>query len=69
MSKTALWAAWAAVGSAATALAADANGDGYAAVCPPVQPPIDWWTLLYFVVACLGIAVVAFKSARRTHLD
>jgi hypothetical protein len=42
-------------------------GDGYLA--PPMEPTMDWWTILYFVVACLGTAVVGFKNARRTHLD
>jgi hypothetical protein len=41
--------------------------DGYQA--SPLEPPTDWWTILYFVVACLGAAVVGFKSAHRTHLD
>ncbi len=66
-------AAFLAAPSAALA-ARDPNGDGwtevYAAWAQGAEgPPIDWWTLLYFFVACLGIAVVAFKSPRRTHLD
>jgi hypothetical protein len=44
-----------------------APGDGYRAGAQ--EPPTDWWSILYFVVACLGAAVVGFKSAHRTHLD
>ena len=31
--------------------------------------PFPWAALLYTAVAVAGIAVVAFKNARRTHLD
>ena len=66
MTKRILWTAVVAVLGAGAA-AAQTVSDGYQA--PPQEPSIDWWTILYFVVACLGIAVVSFKSARRTHLD
>ena len=49
------------------ALAQPIVRDGYQAL--PTEPAVDWWTILYFVVACLGAAVVGFKNARRTHLD
>ena len=44
-------------------------GDGYNAWRAQTPPPMDWWTILYFVVACAGAAAVGFKNARRTHLD
>ena len=55
------------VGPGGAAFAQQVVGDGWHA--SPLEPSVDWWTILYFVVACLGCAVVAFKSARRTHLD
>ena len=66
MTKRILWAVEAAVLGAGASFA-HASADGYLA--PPMEPSIDWWVLLYFVVGCAGIAVVAFKSAKRTHLD
>jgi len=76
MGKRLIWSVLAALVAPAAALAArDPNGDGYGEIYGAWAqratdgPPIDWWTLLYFFVACLGIAVVAFKGSRRTHLD
>ena len=54
-------------GTAAVTLAQEVKGDGYEA--PAIDPSIDWWTILYFVVAAAGMAVVAFKGSGRTHLD
>ena len=73
MTKRILWTALAA-GLGAGAAFAQAISDGYQdpvapRVVPALDPSVDWWTILYFVVACLGIAVVSFKNARRTHLD
>ena len=31
--------------------------------------PVPWLAILYTLVACAGIGVVAFKNAKRTHLD
>ena len=66
MTKSTLWTAAAAILGAGEAFAQTVS-DGYAV--PPIVPSIDWWTILYFVVASVGVAVVSFKSARRTHLD
>ncbi len=41
--------------------------DGYAP--PEAKKSGSWVALLVAVVAALAIAVVAFKSSRRTHLD
>ena len=44
-----------------------AAGDG---IEPPVlEPHFSWLSLLYTVVGAAGIAVVAFKDAKRSHLD
>ena len=66
MTKRILWTTLAAALGAGNAFGQTVS-DGYLA--PPLEPSIDWWVLLYFVVGCAGIAVVAFKSAKRTHLD
>jgi hypothetical protein len=41
--------------------------DGYRV--PPLEPSIDWIVILYFVVMCLGTAVIGFMRSNRTHLD
>ena len=39
-------------------------------VAPMVEKtPVPWVAFLCTVVALAGVAVVAFKSSRRTHLD
>ena len=45
-----------------------AAGDG---LMPPTSEEGDfpWGAVLYTLVAVAGIAAVAFKNARRTHLD
>lgn len=56
--------------SAQSALAAkdrDADSDGYTAPKPEEKNP--WLGLLFMLVAAAGVLVVAFKNARRTHLD
>lgn len=44
-----------------------------APAAPPEPPVIEaansWLTIAYAVVGLVGICVVAFKNARRTHLD
>ena len=55
------------VGAGAAFAQEQAAGDGYLA--RPMDPSIDWWTILYFVVAVAGMAVVGFKKSGRTHLD
>ena len=34
-----------------------------------LEDKVQWIAVLYAVIALLGIAVVAFKNAKRTHLD
>ena len=36
---------------------------------PKLDPSVSFWPILVVLVALGGICVVAFKSARRTHLD
>jgi hypothetical protein len=68
MTKRILCALVALAGTAATVLAADEiKGDGYLA--PAVDGNIDWLTIVFFVVALAAMAVVAFKTSGRTHLD
>ena len=68
MTKGIVWAAAAVLVGAATALGQpQVVGDGF--VAPSIEPSIDWLTILYFVVAGAGMAVVGFKSSGRTHLD
>jgi hypothetical protein len=55
------------LGTGGAAFAQQIVGDGYRAASS--EPPIDWMVYVYFVVACAGCAVVAFKNAARTHLD
>ena len=64
----AMVAAWA-VGAGAAFAQEQAAGDGFANLINPMEPSIDWWTILYFVVALAGMAVVGFKKSGRTHLD
>ena len=42
-------------------------GDGF--VAKPMAPSFPWASLLYILVALLGICVVGFKKSKRTHLD
>jgi len=51
-------------GVAAPALA----DDGYTKLVPGAKFS-PWWCILIIVVAGASIAVVAFKNAKRTHLD
>jgi hypothetical protein len=44
-------------------------GDGYTALVKSMEPSIDWWTILYFVVSGGALAAIGFKSSGRTHLD
>jgi len=41
--------------------------DGYP--LPQTDPRNPWLPLVFMVVALAGVLVVAFKNARRTHLD
>ena len=52
---------------AALPAAAAFAGDGYQV--PDIQKPAMWKPALVAVVALAAICVVAFKNARRTHLD
>ncbi|HUT01194.1 MAG TPA: hypothetical protein VM031_01965 [Phycisphaerae bacterium] len=36
---------------------------------PPLEPSLPSWALLATLVALVGICVVAFKNAKRSHLD
>lgn len=45
-----------------------ASSDGYEVVLPP-EPPIRWGAIGIAVVFGLVFMVVAFKNAKRTHLD
>lgn len=36
---------------------------------PTRKSQVPWMAILYTAVGLIGIAVVAFKHARRTHLD
>jgi hypothetical protein len=36
---------------------------------PDIEEMPPWWPILYMIVFVLGIAVVGFKSSKRTHLD
>jgi hypothetical protein len=68
MTKRIVWMSAVLLLGAATAFAQQqAVGDGFQA--PSFEPSIDWWTILYFVVAAAGTFVVGFKSPGRTHLD
>ncbi len=58
------------IGTATTILAAPAA----AIPAPPPEPPAiepstSWLTIAYAAVGVIAICVVAFKNARRTHLD
>lgn len=39
------------------------------AKAPALEGGLSWWSILVIVVALVGVCAVAFKSARRTHLD
>lgn len=41
--------------------------DGFAP--KPLEPSLDWVSLLYALIALIGVCVVGFKNAKRTHLD
>ena len=49
------------------------NTDDYGRPIAPMveveDAPVPWVAFLCTVVALAGVAVVAFKSSRRTHLD
>jgi hypothetical protein len=61
-------AAWV-LGAGAAFAQGQPGGDGFAPLIRPMEPTIDWLTILYFVVALAGMAVVGFKKSGRTHLD
>jgi len=42
-------------------------GDGYQA--PPTETKVPLLAIIYVLVALAGICVVAFRDAKRTHLD
>ena len=46
---------------------AAAGADGFEA--PEIEAKTDWIAILVAILGVLGIAVAAFKSSRRTHLD
>ena len=50
------------------ALAATASGaEQYQGI--PLENKVQWIAVLYAAISLIGIAVVAFKNAKRTHLD
>ncbi|HUU60043.1 MAG TPA: hypothetical protein VMZ50_10900, partial [Phycisphaerae bacterium] len=49
---------------AATGAAAAPNGDGFTADI--LESSIDWFAILYALVALAGICVVGFKNSKRT---
>ena len=52
---------------AATAHAAALAGDGFK---PPTKDDgVNWMALVTAAIAVIAICVLAFKSARRSHLD
>jgi hypothetical protein len=53
--------------SAAAACAAAAQTDGVR--IEPQEPGTPWVAILYALVGAAGIGAVAFKSAKRSHLD
>jgi|WetSurMetagenome_2_1015567.scaffolds.fasta_scaffold2334060_1 hypothetical protein len=44
-------------------------GDGFDGSRAQTPPPMDWLTILYFIAICVFVGGVAFRNARRTHLD
>jgi hypothetical protein len=44
-------------------------GDGFEGKAPQLEPSPPWVAIVYSVVGLAGVAVVAFKNAKRTHLD
>ena len=50
-----------------TCAIASAGDDGHAA--KSIDPATDLFAILYALAALAGICVVAFKNAKRTHLD
>jgi hypothetical protein len=57
----------ASAGALLTGLARVLGGDGFEA--PVIEKATPWLAMGISVVAVLAIAVVAFKTSRRTHLD
>jgi hypothetical protein len=57
----------AAAGAAAGAAQAAWAGEGFDP--PKIEKNIDWIAYLIAAVAVVGILVVGFKNAKRTHLD
>ena len=57
----------ASAGALLTGLSRALAGDGFEA--PVIEKAIPWAAIGISAVAVLAIAVVAFKSSRRTHLD
>jgi len=56
-----------ALGVLVTATGAGAAGDGFTADI--LESSVDWFAILYALVALAGICVVGFKNSKRTHLD
>lgn len=42
--------------------------DGFAKT-PQSESPTPWGAISWSIVLLIGVAVVAFKNAKRTHLD
>ena len=57
----------AAVAQSASADKKDAGRDGY--IVPKPEPANPWLAVLFMLVGMAGVLVVAFRNARRTHLD
>lgn len=57
----------ASAGALLTGLPRALAGDGFEA--PVIEKAIPWVAIGIGVIAVAAIAVVAFKSSRRTHLD
>ena len=57
----------ASAGALLTGLSRALAGDGFEA--PVIEKAIPWLAIGISAIAVLAIAVVAFKSSRRTHLD
>lgn len=57
-----------AIACAAGALSPALAGDGYRKTVPQAESDV-WMSVLVVAVAVLATAAVAFKNAKRTHLD
>lgn len=57
------------VGPAAVALAAKGAKAPKNTGPPELKASVSFWAILCALVALAGVCVVAFKNARRTHLD